>query len=179
MMGSGGIGMQSFEVMKKSNWDFRKRFFIMKKADFSGRFLQAKATKKLSNFKRNIKKWHPIRPVRFYEFDRERLTTYDDFFIWMEEKIAPSLSDGWYALVGYGYKTRRCFSKNRGVRDFRWLYMFRVAERHIVEIQKRSKGHKSGRKWRRKPSEKNRPARYFAVIQYYGLQNKLKGQYFR
>ena len=104
--------MDDFDVMKKANWDFRKPFWIAKKGDFTGHFLKKESAKKLSNFRRKARSWSPVRPMRRYDFEPERFKHYDDFYLWVNRKISPALSDGWYAFVGFGWKTRRCFSKN-------------------------------------------------------------------
>ena len=147
-----------YELMQKSNWLYTKGALLYAKTDYHPRVLQKKTKRPLENFRKHPYYFAPVRPVKKWETDMtelyERFPTVEILVDrWLEKRIK-GFNDGWYALVGWQYKSRYSYSRKRGVRDLRWLIVWRVNDGNIVEVIKRSKGKPSGRRWKKPPPRK-------------------------
>lgn len=156
-----------------TDWEFDIPVFLTYKAEYHPRILQKKTKRGvIENFKKHPYFWAVYRPMKRILVPVDTLRTFDDFLEWRWlTRLCVGLQDGWYALRGFKYQTRRCWGKNMGVRDFRWVFVFRVENGILVakDIIRKAKGKPSGRAWLYK-SKKNRPAKYFAIIKFYLLK---------
>lgn len=171
------VSRQEYFLMEKSNWMYTFSVRLYRRVEYNPRVLKKKTKKNIENLQKHPYFFKPYKPAKRFNmkdmqeiYDRHR--TLKEFVeYWLEPRMS-GLPDGWYALVGKQYKTRFVKAIGEGGRDFRWAFKFQMNGGHVTEIQVRSKGGRSVRRWNY-PSRKNRPKTYFGIVKYYALRKRL------